>query len=179
MTAPDHIYRAVRRNACINGGVHRCTTRSDRAVRSRRRKIAPLMVPCWLWRGAGDVQRGALCGGLTGGCRRGVEPSRGGPAVRHRPPDGEEDAELFGAPGYRRTKPVRRPKLDGFTGIVDAILEADTDRDVLRKQRHTAHRIFERLREAQPGINPQRSMERPSTSASARTTPASWLGAML
>ena len=71
------------------------------------------------------------------------------------------------------------PKLDGFTGIVDAILEADTDRDVLRKQRHTAHRIFERLREAQPGINPQRSMERPSTSASARTTPASWLGAML
>ena len=25
-------------------------------------------------------------------------------------------------PGYRRTKPVRRPKLDGFTGIVDAIL---------------------------------------------------------
>ena len=31
-------------------------------------------------------------------------------------------------PGYRRTKPVRRPKLDGFTGIVDAILEADTGR---------------------------------------------------
>ena len=23
-------------------------------------------------------------------------------------------------PGYRRTKPVKRPKLDGFTGIVDA-----------------------------------------------------------
>ena len=37
-------------------------------------------------------------------------------------------------PGYRRTKPVRRPKLDGFTGIVDAILEADTDPDVPRKQ---------------------------------------------
>ena len=51
-------------------------------------------------------------------------------------------------PGYRRTKPVRRPKLDGFTGIVDAILEADTDPDVPRKQRHTAHRIFERLRRA-------------------------------
>ena len=50
-------------------------------------------------------------------------------------------------PGYRRTKPVRRPKLDGFTGIVDAILEADTDPDVPRKQRHTAHRIFERLRD--------------------------------
>ena len=50
-------------------------------------------------------------------------------------------------PGYRRTKPVRRPKLDGFTGIVDAILEADTDPEVPRKQRHTAHRIFERLRD--------------------------------
>ena len=50
-------------------------------------------------------------------------------------------------PGYRRTKPVRRPKLDGFTGFVDAILEADTDPDVPRKQRHTAHRIFERLRD--------------------------------
>ena len=50
-------------------------------------------------------------------------------------------------PGYRRTKPVRRPRLDGFTGIVDTILEADTDPDVPRKQRHTAHRIFERLRD--------------------------------
>ena len=48
-------------------------------------------------------------------------------------------------PGYRRTAPVRRPKLDGFTGIVDAILEAD--RDEPRKQRHTAYRIFERLRD--------------------------------
>ena len=27
-------------------------------------------------------------------------------------------------PGYRRTAPVRRPKLEGFTGIIDAILEA-------------------------------------------------------
>ena len=48
-------------------------------------------------------------------------------------------------PGYRRTKPVRRPRLDGFTGIVDTILEAD--RDEPRKQRHTAQRIFERLRD--------------------------------
>ena len=50
-------------------------------------------------------------------------------------------------PGYRRTKPARRPKLEGFTGIVDAILEADRAPDVPRKQRHTAHRIFERLRD--------------------------------
>ena len=50
-------------------------------------------------------------------------------------------------PGYRRTKPVRRPKLDGVTGLVGAILEADTDPKVPRKQRHTAQRIFERLRD--------------------------------
>ena len=50
-------------------------------------------------------------------------------------------------PGYRRTQPVRRPKLEGFTGIIDAILEADRAPDVPRKQRHTAHRIFERLRD--------------------------------
>ena len=42
---------------------------------------------------------------------------------------------------------MRRPKLDGFTGIIDAILEADADPEVPRKQRHTAHRIFERLRD--------------------------------
>ena len=54
----------------------------------------------------------------------------------------------YSAPlGYRRRKPVRRPKLDGFTGIIDAILEADRAPEVPRKQRHTAHRIFERLRD--------------------------------
>ena len=50
-------------------------------------------------------------------------------------------------PGYRRTRPVRRPKLEGFTGIIDAILEADRAPEVPRKQRHTAYRIFERLRD--------------------------------
>lgn len=48
-------------------------------------------------------------------------------------------------PGYRRTKPVRRPKLDPYTGIIDAILEEDRSRP--KKQRHTAKRIHDRLRE--------------------------------
>ena len=48
-------------------------------------------------------------------------------------------------PGYRRSKPVRRPKLDAFTGVIDRIL--DEDRVAPRKQRHTAKRIFERLRD--------------------------------
>lgn len=48
-------------------------------------------------------------------------------------------------PGYRRSKPVRRPKLEAFTGIIDQILIDDRERP--RKQRHTAQRIFDRLRD--------------------------------
>ena len=48
-------------------------------------------------------------------------------------------------PGYVRTKPPFRPKLDPFTGVIDAIMAADKNRP--KKQRHTAKRIFERLRD--------------------------------
>ena len=48
-------------------------------------------------------------------------------------------------PGYRRQDPPRRPKLAPCTGVIDAILEAD--RPVPGKQRHTAKRVFERLRD--------------------------------
>src|ERR671921_2541200 len=47
-------------------------------------------------------------------------------------------------PGYRRSKPPVRPKLDAFTGVIDRILEEDRGRP--RKQRHTARRIFQRLK---------------------------------
>ena len=49
-------------------------------------------------------------------------------------------------PGYRRTAPVRRPKLDEFTGLIEQWL-GDDSRNGYRKQRHTAKRIFERLRD--------------------------------
>ena len=48
-------------------------------------------------------------------------------------------------PGYQRTTAIKRPKLDGFTGFVDQWLQEDLSRN--RKQRHTAKRIFERLRD--------------------------------
>src|SRR3954469_6301211 len=48
-------------------------------------------------------------------------------------------------PGYRRSRPAKRPKLDPFTGIIDRILEEDQSRPA--KQRHTSKRIFVRLRE--------------------------------
>ena len=47
-------------------------------------------------------------------------------------------------PGYRRTAPIKRPKLDGFTDQIDIWLAEDKGRP--RKQRHTAKRIFDRLR---------------------------------
>ena len=48
-------------------------------------------------------------------------------------------------PGYVRTKPAARPKLDAFVDIIDKIL-AD-DKNVPKKQQHTSTRIFQRLRE--------------------------------
>ena len=48
-------------------------------------------------------------------------------------------------PGYRRKEPAARPKLDRFTGIIDQILANDPKMPV--KQRHTAKRIFERLKD--------------------------------
>ncbi len=48
-------------------------------------------------------------------------------------------------PGYRRAAPPLRPKLDPFIPVIDQILE--DDKRVIKKQRHTAKRIFERLRD--------------------------------
>ena len=48
-------------------------------------------------------------------------------------------------PGYTRTKPPEKPKLGPLLPVIDAILEAD--RDAPPKQRHSAKRIFERLRD--------------------------------
>ena len=48
-------------------------------------------------------------------------------------------------PGYRRQTSPRRPKLEPFTGVIDQILADDLRRP--RKQRHTAQRIFQRLRD--------------------------------
>ena len=48
-------------------------------------------------------------------------------------------------PGYRRSKPPARPKLDPFIAIIDQILTQD--RPLPKKQRHTSKRIFERLRD--------------------------------
>ena len=56
-------------------------------------------------------------------------------------------------PGYRRRKPPTRPKIGPYTGVIDRILEDDPVSstgqalNLPKKQRHTAKRIHERLRE--------------------------------
>jgi transposase len=47
-------------------------------------------------------------------------------------------------PGYRRKEPAKRPRLGPWLGVIDAILEDDKKHP--QKQRHTAKRIFGRLR---------------------------------
>jgi transposase len=64
--------------------------------------------------------------------RFGIDPKTVAKMLRHAVP-----------PGYRRSKPPARPKLDGFTATIDQIVMAD--RSAPSKQRHTAKRIFERL----------------------------------
>jgi transposase len=48
-------------------------------------------------------------------------------------------------PGYRRAAARPKPKLEPFLPVIHQILEAD--KKAPRKQRHTARRIFERLRD--------------------------------
>lgn len=60
--------------------------------------------------------------------------------------DTVEKALAFSVPpGYRRTAPIKRPKLDGFTQIIGAWL--DGDKTAHRKQRLAAKRLFNRLRD--------------------------------
>ena len=47
-------------------------------------------------------------------------------------------------PGYRRTVPIRKPKIDPYLFIISEILKQD--KALPKKQRHTAKRIWERLR---------------------------------
>jgi transposase len=95
--------------------------------------------------GLGDEGRGALRSGSFCSSDRRCEPAGSGAAFWHRPADGGQDAGVFGTAWVPAKPPPARPKRDPFTGIIDGILAADEARP--RKQRHTAQRIFERLRD--------------------------------
>ena len=59
------------------------------------------------------------------------------------PDNCREDVFLLGTTGLSRKAPPKKPKLDPFIPISDAILKAAMEAP--RKQRHTAQRIFEPL----------------------------------
>ena len=48
-------------------------------------------------------------------------------------------------PGYRKSQPRAKPKIDAFLPIIQQILQDDAKAP--KKQRHTAWRIFQRLRD--------------------------------
>ena len=63
--------------------------------------------------------------------RFGIDPKTVAKMLRHAVP-----------PGYRRTKPPVRPKLDAFTAAIDAILEADRAAPPkLSGYRHAGHAL--------------------------------------
>jgi transposase len=75
-------------------------------------------------------------------------------------------------PGYQRQQPLKRPKLGPWLGVIAAILDDDKQRPA--KQRHTAKRIFERLREEHGfsgGCPTDGSSIRRRDSPSCKTTP--------
>jgi transposase len=50
-------------------------------------------------------------------------------------------------PGYRTKERRAMPKLGPFTSVIDEILATDAEPSTPKKQRHTARRIFQRLRD--------------------------------
>ena len=60
------------------------------------------------------------------------------------------EAVLSAVPMERKTPVRERPKLEPAMAFIDAILEAD--RKAPRKQRHTAHRIWCRIRAEMPEV---------------------------
>ena len=85
----------------------------------------------------GLVRRSVMLEGLShrGTARRfGIDRGTVAKMVRHPTP-----------PGYQRKMPVRRPKLADHESFIDQIL--DDDEGAPAKQRHTARRVFERLRD--------------------------------
>jgi transposase len=63
-------------------------------------------------------------------------------------------------PGYRTTEQRSRPILGPFAGVIDEILAIDADPSTPKKQRHTARRIFDRLRDEHGYVGSEATVRR-------------------
>ena len=91
-----------------------------------------------------DVHRGhvfACAQGVPGG---GDEHQGSVPGVRVAPGHRAQDAVALGASGLPQEAPTATTEVEPYTGVIDRILEDDLSAP--RKQRHTAKRIFDRLK---------------------------------
>ena len=93
-----------------------------------------------------EHRRGVHSGaGAASGRRRQDERARGGQVVRAGSRDGAEDAAVFGSAGLPAAATGAAAEAGRVGGAIDQVLEDDKLGG--RKQRHTAKRIFERLRD--------------------------------
>ena len=118
---------------------------SGGTVPLRRRKTLPLWEPFPVT-GRGGIHTVELYRKVRLACRDGMSERA---AARHFGVSRQSVRKMLQfsvPPSYRRTAPVRRPKLDEFTALIEQWL-GDDSRHGYRKQRHTAKRIFERLRD--------------------------------
>ena len=94
--------------------------------------------------GRRDETGGTVRAGTTSGLRRGNQSAGSSTALWDRPADGGEDAGVLGT-AWLSTEPAAGATQAGpVCRIIERILEEDKSRPA--KQRHTAKRIFERLR---------------------------------
>ena len=101
--------------------------------------------------GARDVQRGRISAGSPGGDGGWYERSASLPGVRAAPGHSEQDCwptpcrRATSERAHRGSPTLRQAQDEAYTGVIDRIL--NEDHRVPRKQRRTAKRIFERLRD--------------------------------
>ena len=92
-----------------------------------------------------DVHSGTVCAGTAGGSCRGQEPAGGGPGVRAGAEDGTQDAGVFGAARVSAAEAGAAAQAGAVAGVHRR--HSGRRQEPAKKQRHTAKRIFERLRD--------------------------------
>src|SRR3954467_8163078 len=93
---------------------------------------------------AGGVSSGGLFGGSPVCAARGAQPAGSGARIRAEPGHDRQDVPIFGTAGLSAQQTTGEAEAGPLMPVIDAILAAD--RSAPPKQRHTAKRIFERLR---------------------------------